>query len=170
MFLMKVIFTDDVPYKKKTTKKTPQKTTKKRGAPRSDFFHFHSVFGKPFANNRGLAQIQGLAPPSGKSWIRHWKWHITYSPWRIKGWGRGRGGRIGLTLPSFSLSCSFLDKLLNHRLAPPFWLVPPSTKPWIHHCSQQSVSSMFLQTQIVFIFPARSSRIAFHDKKPRYYH
>ena len=89
---MKVIFTDEVPYKKKHTKKTKKKLPKKRGAPRSDFFHFHSVFGKPFANNRVLAQIQGLAPLSGKSWIHHWKWHITYSPWRIKGWGRGGGG------------------------------------------------------------------------------
>ena len=40
---------------------------------RSNFFHFHEVFGKNLANiYKGfLSQTQGLVPPSGKSWICH---------------------------------------------------------------------------------------------------
>ena len=42
------------------------------GAPRGPkCLHFHAVFGKHWPNNR-LAPPQGLAPLSGKSWIRHW--------------------------------------------------------------------------------------------------
>ena len=34
-------------------------------------FIFMQFLTKFFINNRFLAQTQGLAPPSGKSWIRH---------------------------------------------------------------------------------------------------
>ena len=39
--------------------------SKNLDAPRSNFLHFHAVFGEIWQNNR-------LAPPSEKSWIRRW--------------------------------------------------------------------------------------------------
>ena len=38
--------------------------------PRFNFFHFHIIVGKFWPNNRLAAPPH---PPSGKSWIRHWK-------------------------------------------------------------------------------------------------
>ena len=40
----------------------------------SKFFHFFfALFSKILSNNRFLYQTQGLAAPSGKSWIRPWE-------------------------------------------------------------------------------------------------
>ena len=56
--------------------------------PRSNFFHFHAVFGKNLAKNYifGSNSKVGAPPlpyPSGKSWIRHWFTYLDHNRFRF---------------------------------------------------------------------------------------
>ena len=112
-------------------------------------FIFMQFSVKMLANNRFLPQTQGLAPPPGKFWIRHWDvtWHNMFkvvvswlnrtSLYKGQGIGGSRGGvrdaRPPLGVQILSISCSFRENLACSR---PPWRVhaPPSGKSWIRHC------------------------------------
>ena len=93
----------------------------------SKFFHFHAVFGR---KNRLAHPLWELAPPWGKSWIRHW----LVLPGELAPPPRGNPGSatapLTLRTQFLFISCRILYILAK--------IGPPTKKYWIRNLPSES--------------------------------